>query len=251
MTRVAILTYHAIDSSGSVLSVSPGEFRAHVEAVAQSGRPVVSPSRLAAGFGADPPVADGSFAFTFDDGYASVGEHAAPLLESFGFPYAIFVVTSWAGRTSDWPSEPAWVRRAPLLDWRQLEKLAASGAEIGSHTSDHPDLSRSPEFLVREQIEESRAEIERRLGFAPRLFAYPRGRSRESARRIAAERFAACFGTRHARMRDADDRADIPRVESFYFREPRAFRRLFSPAVDARLGARRILRRIRRLRPLG
>ena len=247
MTRVAVLTYHAVDPVRSVLSVSPEEFRAHVQAIADSGRAVVSPSRLAAGLASDPPVEDGSFAFTFDDGYASVGEHAAPILESAGFPYAIFLVTSWVGRTSDWPGEPVGARRAPLLGWQEIERLAARGAEIGVHTADHVLLAGAPESVVRRQIDESRAEIEHRLAIAPRIFAYPGGRVDTAARELARSRFPACFGTRHARMAEDDDRAEISRVETFYFREPRRFERLFSPAIDARLAARRALRRIRRL----
>lgn len=247
MTRVAVLTYHAIDPVRSVLSVTPREFRSHVEAVARSGRPVVAPSRLAAPFGTDPPVADGSFAFTFDDGYASVGEHAAPVLESFGFPYAVFLVTSWVGRTSDWPSEPLSAPRAPLLGWRDVERLASGRAEIGAHTCDHVLLAGAPKSVVRQQIEESQAEITRRLATEPRIFAYPGGSVDPASREIAGSRFAACFGTRHARMADTDDRAEIPRVEMFYFREPGRFERLFSSAIDARLAARRALRRIRRM----
>ena len=247
MTRVAVLTYHSIDPSGSVLSVSPEEFRAHVEAVVRSGRKVVAPSWLAAPLGLDPRVEDGSFAFTFDDGYASVADHAAPLLESFGFPFGIFLVTSRVGLDNDWPGQPAWVPRAPLLDWSRIERLAVIGAEIGAHTASHQDLSAAPESLAREEIEASRAEIERRLGVLPRIFAYPGGRSSPLVRRIAVSLFDVCFGTRHARVSDEDGRSEFPRIETFYFREPRRFLRLFSPRVDARLAARRALRRVRRL----
>jgi hypothetical protein len=48
-------------------------------------------------------------------------------------------------------------------------------------------------------------------------------------------------------MRDGDDRGQIPRVETYYFRQPRRFARLFSPAIDARLAIRRAMRRVRRL----
>lgn len=248
MTRVAVLTYDAIDCSGSVLSVAPEDFRAHVEMIARSGFPVIPASRLAsAPPGEREPVEDGSFAFTFDDGYASVAKHAAPLLQDHGFPFAIFLVTSWVGKSNDWPSQPGWVPRAPLLDWDAIGGLAAAGAEIGAHTANHTSLAGAPEPAVREQIEASRAEIERRTGVAPRLFAYPGGRADEAARRIAGSRFAACFGTRHARAREEDDRAELPRIETFYFRDARRFARLFSPAVDLRLAARRALRRLRRL----
>jgi peptidoglycan/xylan/chitin deacetylase (PgdA/CDA1 family) len=248
MTRIAVLTYHAIDRSGSVLSVAPEDFRAHVEMIARLGHPVISASRLApAPSGEREPLEDGSFAFTFDDGYASVAEHAAPLLQAYGFPFTVFLVTSWVGKSNDWPSQPAWVLRAPLLGWDAIGRLAEAGAEIGAHTADHMPLPGALERVVREQIEASRAEIERRTGVAPRLFAYPGGRADDAARRIAGSRFAACFGTRHARAREEDDRAELPRIETFYFREARRFARLLSPAVDARLAARRALRRLRRL----
>jgi peptidoglycan/xylan/chitin deacetylase (PgdA/CDA1 family) len=247
MSRVAVLTYHAIGPGESILSVKPEDFRKHVESIARAGRPVVSPSRLAGAFEESPPVEDGSFAFTFDDGYTGVADHAAPILESFGFPYAIFLVTSRVGRDNDWPGQPAWVERAPLLDWGRIEKLAASGAEIGAHTASHADLSRMSESEARDEIEESRAEIARRLGVSPRIFAYPGGRCGGPARRIAGSLFDACFGTRHARMRESDERAEIPRIETFYFREPAGFRRLLSPDLDARLALRRALRRIRRI----
>ena len=246
MIRVAVLTYHSIDRSGSVLSVSPEEFRAHVEAIAKSRLSVIAPSRLAGPLTADPPVQDGSFAFTFDDGYATVAEHAAPVLESHGFPYALFLVSSRVGFLNDWPSQPSWVPRAPLLGWDAVASLASRGAEIGAHTRDHPDLTRLSETAARDQMESSADEIERRLGIAPRLFAYPGGRSTPEIRRAASELFGASFSTRHARMSDSDHRSDLPRVETFYFRDPRRFRRLFSPAIDGRLAGRRALRALRR-----
>jgi peptidoglycan/xylan/chitin deacetylase (PgdA/CDA1 family) len=247
VSRVAVLTYHAIDSTGSVLSVTPAEFRAHVDAVARSGRPVISPSRLGRSLAERPPVDRDGFAFTFDDGFASVAAIAAPILAERGFPYVLFLVTSWVGKTNDWPGQPGWVVRAPLMGWDAVGGLAAAGAEIGVHTMDHPDLSVLSESAIVEQLDGCAREIERRLGTRPRLFAYPGGRADGRCRRLAAARFEAAFGTRHARMTDGDDRFDLPRIETFYFRAPRRFERLLSPRIDQRLAARRILRRLRRL----
>src|SRR5262249_2608204 len=178
---------------------------------------VLAPSRLASPFSAEPPVAGGSFAFTFDDGYASVAEHAAPILEAHGFPYAVLLVTSRVGLTNDWPPQPAWVPRAPLLRWDAIGSLAARGAEIGAHTRDHPDLTLLPGPDAREEMESSALEIRKRIGRIPALFAYPGGRSNPAVRRAASSLFPACFSTRHARARDADARSDLPRVATLYF----------------------------------
>ena len=245
MRRVAVLTYHMIEDTRSPLAISPNEFRGHVEALAASGAPVVAPSRLAERFAAD--SAPDAFAITFDDGFASVAEFAAPILREHGFPFAVFVVTSRAGRDNDWPGQPPWVPRRPLLGWDAMGSLAAAGGEIGSHTASHPDLTRLAPNAVIEEMERSRRDIAERLGQPPALFAYPGGLSDPASRAAAGTLFAASFGTRHARMRDGDDRAGIPRVEICYFREVREFRRLFSPGIDARLAARRLLRKARRL----
>jgi len=247
VSRVAVLTYHALDSTGSVLSVTPAEFRAHVDAVARSGRPVIPPSRLRHSFAESPTVDRDGFAFTFDDGFATVAEFAAPILAERGFRYALFLVTSWVGKTNDWPGQPGWVVRAPLMGWDTIGRLAAAGAEIGVHTMDHPDLSALSDSAIVEQLDGCAQEVERRLGTRPRLFAYPGGRADERCRRLAAARFEAAFGTRHARMMDGDDRFDIPRIETYYFHAPDQFQRLLSPRIDERLAARRLLRRVRRL----
>ena len=245
MRRVAVLTYHMIEDALSPLAVSPDEFRGHLEVLAASGAPVVAPSRLAGKLGAD-SASDG-FAITFDDGFASVARFALPILKEYGFPFAVFVVTSRAGKDNDWPGQPSWIPRRPLLDWDSIRSLAAAGGEIGSHTASHADLTRLAPNAALEEMERSRREIEERLGRPPVLFAYPGGLSDPGSRAAAGSLFAASFGTRHARMRDGDDRAEIPRVEICYFRAVRKFRRLFSPAIDARLAARRVLRKARRL----
>src|SRR5262249_1479295 len=154
------------------------------------------------------------FVFTFDDGFASVAEFAAPILAERGFSYAVFLVTSWVGKTNDWPGQPGWVARAPLMGWDPVAKLAAAGAEIGLHTMARPDLQDLPDSATVEQLGGCANEVERRLGRRPRLFAYPGGRANERCRRRAAARFEAAFGTRHARMTDEDDRFDIPRIET-------------------------------------
>ena len=243
--RIAVLTYHMIEESPSVLAVSPEELRAHLEAIASSGAPVLAPSLIAGALpsGAGP---DG-FALTFDDGYASVERFAAPLLRDFGFPFGVFLVTSRMGRDNGWPSQPSWVPRRPLLDWDAAARLAECGGEIGAHTHTHPDLTLLSASGALAEVEKSRDEIAARLGRAPSIFAYPGGRASGSARDAARRLFPASFGTRHARMTEDDDRAEIPRVEICYFRSVRRFGRLFSPGIDARLAARRALRKARRL----
>jgi peptidoglycan/xylan/chitin deacetylase (PgdA/CDA1 family) len=59
-------------------------------------------------------------------------------------------------------------------DWDELERARARGFEIGSHTSSHPGLRRLEAEAVREELEQSREELQKRLGRCEH-FAYPYG----------------------------------------------------------------------------
>src|SRR5215218_1530937 len=72
-------------------------------------------------------------ALTFDDGLMSVATTAAPILAEYGVPWSMFVVSNWADGLHTWDQDV-------LLGWREIERLAAAGAEIGSHSASHPDF---------------------------------------------------------------------------------------------------------------
>jgi peptidoglycan/xylan/chitin deacetylase (PgdA/CDA1 family) len=60
---------------------------------------------------------------------------------------------------------------------RKLRYLASHGYEIGNHTLWHADLSRYPEPVVRRQLAEAVAWIQRHVpGYEPRTLALPMGR---------------------------------------------------------------------------
>lgn len=62
-----------------------------------------------------------------------------------------------------------------LLTWDEVRLLAQGNVAIGAHTRWHPILTRVPREKAREEIRGSKSDLERRLGKAVRLFAYPNG----------------------------------------------------------------------------
>src|SRR5580700_4908300 len=111
MGRSAILTYHSLDDSGSVISTPPVVFRRQMEFLAQSGIPVVPLDQAVA--------RPGSVALSFDDGFGNLADHALPVLEQYHLPATIFVVSRYCGKMNNWPSQPAGgVPQLPLLSWR-------------------------------------------------------------------------------------------------------------------------------------
>lgn len=63
----------------------------------------------------------------------------------------------------------------PVLDWPELRCLAAAGVALAPHTRTHARLDRLPLARVREEIEASRADLEREIGACPPAFAFPAG----------------------------------------------------------------------------
>jgi peptidoglycan/xylan/chitin deacetylase (PgdA/CDA1 family) len=65
------------------------------------------------------------------------------------------------------------------MDWDEAAQLAKSGlVEFGSHTHNHPILSRCPPEVQRQELRRSRDLLRERLGAAD-LFAYPNGGRRD------------------------------------------------------------------------
>jgi len=115
---------------------------------------------------------------TFDDGFASV-LRALPLLDRYGWPATVFVVSEFAssGRPLEWhglggPESPEH-ERVPLT-WDELRCLAERGWEIGSHTASHPLLPRLAVDQALQELVRSREVTQREIGRC-RTLAYPFG----------------------------------------------------------------------------
>ena len=118
---------------------------------------------------------DRELSITFDDGYLDNFQNAAPILRKYSLPAAFFVVTRWmGGDVVPWWDRQARVRH-PWMSWEQVRTLHRSGFEIGAHTRTHVDLGAVGGRYAEAEITGARADLERELGGAVDLFAYPYG----------------------------------------------------------------------------
>src|SRR5262249_23321631 len=99
-----VLTYHAVEEGTAPLCISPRLFAEHAAVIAAAGVPVLTVSELASALSAGelPPRA---VAITFDDGCASVAEHAAPALAEHGLRATVFCVAGHLGGTNEWRTQ--------------------------------------------------------------------------------------------------------------------------------------------------
>lgn len=162
-----ILCYHSVGTPAwGVNDVTPARFRAHIELAIRLGYRFVRAATIAEG-----RASDRDLAITFDDGLLSVATNAAPILADLGIPWSLFIVTDWAdGRHA--------FGDGVVMSWSEVERLAALGVEIGSHSASHPDFKLLQLHEASHELVESRRAIEARTGIVPKAFAIPLGQSK-------------------------------------------------------------------------
>ena len=234
--RAAILTYHSLDESGSVISTHPRIFARQMEALAVSSIRIVPLMEIC-----QHPAA---VAITFDDGFANFADHAVPVLERLSLPATVFVVSGYCGKRNNWPSQPSGLPDLPLMSWGALRDLPRN-ISLGAHTVTHPDLRSMGDREIREEVAASRMEIERQTGRMVETFAYPYGSVESRAAAVVRETFRWGCGTRLRFVECESDRAVLPRLDTYYLRSPAWYTRPFSLRNRMYVGFRRCLREAR------
>ena len=243
----AILTYHSVDESGSTISISEEVFRNQIAWLARSEVRVVTLDTLM-----HLPSDANAVALTFDDGFVSFGDIAAPLLADHGMPSTLFVVTDAVGRTNRWPGRTdRGVPEMPLLGWSALGHLREQHVEIGAHTRTHANLTRLTTARLHDEIVGGSDRIKTEIGYTPAVFAYPYGSVSDAAVGIVASRFAWGCTTEMRSVSANESRAMLPRIDMFYLREAGQLERWgtarFRYRLRLRAGARLVRRRLRDL----
>lgn len=237
----AILTYHSIDDSDSPISVPASVLAGHA-AWLRSGHVRVTsiPELLSL-----PQDAD-AVAVTFDDGFCNFASEAAPLLQ--GLPVTLFVVTDHVGRTNQWGGQAqTGIPTLPLLDWPALARLAASGVTLGAHSRTHPDLAALGPERIAEELTGCVDRLQTEVGVAADVFAYPYGSLSPAAVAAVAARFPWACTTELRALRHEERRAELPRLDMYYFRQPGRLESWGTPGFHTYLAGRRLLRGARRV----
>ena len=246
MTAI-ILTYHAVEDGPAPLCFPPKAFRAHLDAIADAEAEVLTVREMAAALH-DSELPDRAVAITFDDGFRSIIEHAAPMLRARSLPATVFAVAGHLGGENDWPSQPKRAPRRPLAGAEELAELAAEGWEIGCHGLRHMPLGGASPGTIDRELIDARKELARATGADVRSFAFPYGSvPGDGARDVLAHHYAAACTTDLGAVRADSDVLALPRIETHYVRRADLVRRAIEGTLDTYLGARRHLARARRV----
>lgn len=171
MPPILCLTYHQIRPAADahyLYAVTPEQFAAHLEVLAPAA-------------GRCPPAAQ----ISFDDGDASIYEHALPRLQACHTRATLFITAGWIGS------------RPGFLTWTQLAELARLGHAIQSHSWSHPFLPACGPRQLGEELRQSKQVLEDRLGLPVTEISMPAGRWN---RRV----LAACAAAGYTRVFTSD-----------------------------------------------
>ncbi|HEX5221470.1 MAG TPA: polysaccharide deacetylase family protein [Verrucomicrobiae bacterium] len=162
--RCVVLFYH------SVMDDQREGFARQMDTVLRHAR-VVNPATPA-------PLERGAnyVAITFDDANANIIANALPTLRQRGIPAMIFVISDRLGVIPDWENfGPDYTPEERTITAEQLRALPADGLHFGSHTRTHPVLTKLDESRAREELVNSRRELEALLGRDIQAFSFPYG----------------------------------------------------------------------------
>lgn len=151
------------------LSVTPDNFRAQMQYLADNGHTPIdfyTFSRAITNHELLPPK---PVILTFDDGYLDNYEIAYPILQQFGFVGTFFIPTEFIDNN-----------RAGYMTWPMIEEMAANGHRFEPHSRTHPDLrARNDDYLIWEILGPQET-LAFHIGYTPRYFSYPSGRYDEN-----------------------------------------------------------------------
>ncbi len=162
--RCVVLYYH------SVLDHQRDQFARQMDVLLQHARPVPVEGQVALRPG------EHHVAVTFDDANANIITNALPTLAARKIPTTIFVISQRLGVIPDWENfGPDYTPEERTMTAAQLKALPAGAIGFGSHTMTHPILTKLDAARAKEELLQSRLQLEELLGQPVRTFSFPYG----------------------------------------------------------------------------
>jgi peptidoglycan/xylan/chitin deacetylase (PgdA/CDA1 family) len=170
----AILMYHSIASNDDFFTVDPRKFDLQIDYLRENYT-IVSLEEMAACIRNATKLPRKAAAITFDDGYEDCYLNAYPYLRDYDLPATVFVSTGYVGK--EWPFTRSRSRnRLKMLTWKEIEEMSKNNIEIGAHTVTHLDLREADLETARNEVAESKRQIEEHIKKTVTQFSFPFGR---------------------------------------------------------------------------
>nr|MDO8134552.1 polysaccharide deacetylase family protein [Candidatus Njordarchaeum guaymaensis] len=188
--EVSVLAYHSVGSNGSFYTVTLEQFQRHMEYLRRNYE-IVSLRDIRDFVEKRKSLPHKCVALTFDDGYYDNYLNVYPYLRKYGLPAAIFVTVGYVHEHMPLDDIPL-----KMLGWREIVEMSRNNIDVGAHTVAHPDLCEISLEDARQEIVQSKEQIEKETGSSVDFFAYPRGSySNEVVDLVRSSGFSCAFGS--------------------------------------------------------
>lgn len=173
---VPVLNYHQINNQDhNALTLSDTEFDAQMYYLYKAGYTTISPDQLADYLQYGKKLPPNPILLTFDDGYEDNYRIAYPILQKYHFTATFFIITDFVSKYSRY------------FTWEQIKEMSGNGFSFEDHTLSHISLTKASDQEARNQLIQSKAAIEWRLGKKVEYLAYPGGEYDQRVIQLAKE----------------------------------------------------------------
>lgn len=204
-----ILQYHHVDANTPrSTSVSPDEFRQHMDYLKEANFQVVDLAQALSDIQSGVSLPEKAVAITFDDAYRNIYDNGFDILQEHDFPFTVFINTG-----------PVEQGHSSFLTWEQMREMEQSGAVFANHTVSHPYMLRLEkgesfdqwQARMGREVSEVEALLKERLGHSPKMLAYPYGESNQVLRAQIVDQGMMAFGQQSGVVNKDSNFTNLPR----------------------------------------
>ena len=129
-----VIMYHNLTISDSEEGIHLNEFEKQIKFINKLGFKSVNLNEL-------DKLESKNIIITFDDGYENVHKFALPILNKYKFKATSFIITNKIDLYNDWDNLKFKYSKAKHANKEQIAEWISNGFEIGSHTTEHQNLT--------------------------------------------------------------------------------------------------------------
>jgi poly-beta-1,6-N-acetyl-D-glucosamine N-deacetylase len=203
--EAVILNYHDVFLDRSQpdtvwYDTTPEEFVQQMQWLRSRDAVFISLDQLRRHLTQNTPLPKNAVVVTFDDNHQGFYDYIYPIINREKIPVALFVHTDFVGRrrmTSAPCSSKGAIQEADgqcyqagrqRMDWPTLQQISQNPlVTIGSHTLSHRDLTQLSQAQQRQELQESKWLLERKLGRPVAYVAYSEGKADALTFKLARE----------------------------------------------------------------
>ena len=205
--KIPIVSYHSISDENCPISLSLNEFERQLAFFKKNNFQSIHYNEIKNN-------SSKKFIITFDDGYKDLIENALPLLKKYNFKATCLIISNLIGKSNMWDEHNNNIKDKELMNLSDIDFWLKNGMKIGSHSKNHKKLTLLKEKDAKDEIINSKIELESLTGTSINSFCYPYGLHNESIVNIVKEEYDSAFTTNRSRFDPArHNKYKLPRID--------------------------------------